>query len=130
MTTVAFKGTPIHLSGQFPRLGQMAPHFCLVDSMLQDKNLEDFSYSKKLLLIVPSLETSVCSTCTKTFHSKILKHPHVGFFVISADLPFAQKRYCETETILSQNLHPLSMMRDKSFGKDYGVLMEDGPLAG
>ena len=128
MTTVTFKGTPVRLCGKFPSLGETAPDFTLVNGSLEDKTLKSFPSVKKLLLIVPSLETSVCSTCTKTFHSKVMNRKDVELIVISADLPFAQKRYLETEKI--SNLTSLSTMRDQSFAKSYGVLIEEGPLKG
>lgn len=127
MANVNFKGTPVSLSGSFPQVGQKAPEFTLVNSGLEDKHLSDFT-GKKLLLIVPSLETSVCSTCTKTFHDKIMNRKDVSLLVISADLPFAQKRYLVEEKI--SNLTSLSTMRDQSFASSYGVLIQEGPLKG
>ncbi len=128
MATVTLKGNLVHLAGTFLNVGQKAPDFILVSSSLEDKTLDSFSAVKKILLIVPSLETSVCSTCTKTFHEKVVNRKDLELLVISADLPFAQKRYCEAEHV--SNLTALSTMRDQSFGKDYGVLIQDGPLKG
>jgi thiol peroxidase len=128
MTTVTFKGTPVHLAGTFLNLKQKAPSFTLVGSGLEDITLESLPAVKKLLLIVPSLETSVCATCTRTFHAKVANRKDLLLLVISADLPFAQKRYCDTEKF--SNLTTLSTMRDQSFAKDYGVLIQEGPLKG
>jgi thiol peroxidase len=128
MTTVTFKGTPIHLAGKFPVVGQKAPDFLLVNGSLEDKCLKNFGDMKKLLLIVPSVETSVCATCTKTFHAKTAHRKDLVLLVISADLPFAQKRYSNTENL--SNLNLLSTMRGPAFGTDYGVLIQDGPLKG
>ena len=92
MTTVTFKGTPVHLSGKFPAVGQKAPDFALVNGSLEDKSLKSFGSVKKLLLIVPSLETSVCATCTRTFHAKTAGRQDLALLVISADLPFCAKK--------------------------------------
>ena len=128
MTTVTFKGKPVRLAGTFPSLKQKAPSFTLVNSSLEDVSLESLPSIKKLLLIVPSLETSVCATCTRKFHEKVMNRKDLLLLVISADLPFAQKRYCDTEKV--SGLMTLSTMRDQSFAKDYGVLIGEGPLKG
>lgn len=129
MEKVTLKGNPVALEGSFLKLGQIAPDFFLVDRDLQNKTLKDFGKTLKLLLIVPSLETSVCATCAREFHKKATSHPNLSLLIISADLPFAQKRYAANENMQGKTTF-LSMMRDKSFGKDYGVLIQDGPLAG
>ncbi len=128
MTTVTFKGTPVHLAGKFPTVGQEAPDFVLVNTSLEDKSLKSFGHMKKLLLIVPSLETPVCATCTKTFHAKTANRKDLVLLVISADLPFAQKRYGDIGKFA--NLITLSTMRGPAFGTDYGVLIQEGPLKG
>ena len=127
MNTVTFKGTPVQIEGAFPLVGQISPNFLLIDSSLNEKSLNDFPETK-LLLIVPSLDTPVCSTCSKKFNDLVGKEKKMSLLIISADLPFAQKRYCGAENI--SNATTLSMMRDKSFAKDYGVLINSGPLAG
>ena len=83
---------------------------------------------EKLIATVPSLDTGICSTMTKHFNEFAKKHPGTVIITVSADLPFAQKRFCEAEKV--HNVLTLSMMRDKEFGKAYGVLIQDGPLAG
>ncbi len=128
MATVTFKGNPVQLAGSFPKLQQKAPSFTLVNGSLEDVTLDSLPAVKKLLLIVPSLETSVCATCTRTFHQKVMNRKDLILLVISADLPFAQTRYITTEKI--SNVMTLSTMRDHSFGKDYGVLIQEGPLKG
>jgi thioredoxin-dependent peroxiredoxin len=127
MTQVTLKGKMIHTNGHLPQLNTQAPMFSLVDGDLLDRSLKDFK-KKKLLLIVPSLDTAVCSLSTKKFNEEMSKHPEAMALVISADLPFAQKRICGMEGI--KNVIPLSMMRNKQFATDYGVLIQDGPLAG
>lgn len=128
MAQVHLKGNPIHTNGQLPAPHTPAPDFTLVDTDLNNRSLKDFKGKRKLLSIVPSLDTAVCSLSTKKFNEALKEHPEVLALVISADLPFAQKRVCSAENI--KNIITLSMMRSKDFAKDYGVLIQDGPLAG
>jgi len=128
MATVTLEGNTINTNGDLPAVGATAPGFKLVDKDLNDVALDDFSGKKKLLNIVPSLDTGVCATSTKKFNDAAKQHSDTVFLTISADLPFAQGRFCEAETI--DNLKTLSMMRSKQFAEDYGVLISDGPLAG
>ena len=128
MSQVTLKGNPIRLSGALPALHIKAPDFKLVDKDLRDRSLHEFQGKKKIIATVPSLDTSTCSLMTKHFNEFAKKNPNVMIITVSADLPFAQKRFCEAEGV--QNVLTLSMMRNKDFGKSYGVLIEDGPLAG
>jgi thiol peroxidase len=128
MSQVTFKGKPIHTSGQLPVIHTKIPDFSLVDKDLNDRHLTEWHGKKKLLCTVPSLDTGVCSQMTKHLNEMAKKHPNMVFLTISADLPFAQKRFCESEGV--HNVLPLSMMRNKDFGKAYGLLILDGPLAG
>jgi thioredoxin-dependent peroxiredoxin len=128
MTTITLQGNPIHTNGNLPAVKSTAPKFSLVDKDLNDVGLDKFKGKKKLLNIVPSLDTGVCATSTKKFNEFAAKRKDVVMLVISADLPFAQGRFCGAEKI--DNVIALSMMRDRNFAKDYGVLITDGPLAG
>lgn len=128
MATITFKGNPVTTNGELPALGAPAPDFRLVTVGLKDVTLADFAGKKKLLTIVPSLDTSVCALSTRKLDTEAQNHPDAVVLVISADLPFAQKRFCDNEEL--KNVVPLSMMRSRSFAKDYGVLQESGPLAG
>ena len=128
MASIKLKGNPIHTSGNLLKVGDKAPAFTLVNAELQDVTLKTLAGKKKLLSIVPSLDTDVCATSTKKFNDFAKSHPNCHILVISTDLPFAQKRFCQQEKIA--NVSTLSMMRSKDFGKDYGVLIADGPLAG
>ena len=128
MTELTLKGKPIHTTGHFPALQTKAPDFRLVDKDLKEHALQDFRGKRKLLATVPSLDTGVCSLMTKHFNEFAKKHPNHVIITVSADLPFAQKRFCEQEGV--HNVITLSMMRDKEFGKAYGILIQDGPLAG
>lgn len=128
MATLTFKGNPINTNGDLPAIGETAPDFKLVTAESKDITLADFAGKKKLLNIVPSLDTSVCALSTRKFNEHAKAHPDTVILVISADLPFAQKRFCGSEGL--SNVVTLSMMRSRKFAKDYGVLLEDGPLAG
>lgn len=128
MATITLKGNPIKTNGELPSVGNQAPNFSLVTKDLQDANLETFAGKKKLLNIVPSLDTPVCATSTRKFNETAGKRNDCVVLVISADLPFACGRFCSTEGL--ENVVTLSMMRSKNFAKDYGVLIEDGALAG
>lgn len=128
MATVTFKGNPIRLSGELPAIGSKAPDFRLTAGDLSEVSLADLRGRKKILNIVPSLDTPTCATSTRKFNQRASELPDTAILAISADLPFAQKRFCELEGI--SNVRPLSMMRDKQFARDYGVLIEEGPLAG
>ncbi len=128
MANITLKGNPIHTNGNLPSIGSKAPDFSLVDSDLKDRTLKDYQGKKKLISIVPSLDTPVCSASTKKFNEQIKSHPEVIAIVVSTDLPFAQKRACSAENAM--NIISLSMMRSKDFALSYGVLIENGPLAG
>ncbi|HEY2931446.1 MAG TPA: thiol peroxidase [Acidobacteriota bacterium] len=128
MATVTLKGNPVHTTGDLPKVGSKAPDFRLVDGKLNDITLGNFQGKKKLLNIVPSLDTSTCATSTRKFNEKASQLNNTVILVVSADLPFAQNRFCSTEGLA--NVIPLSMMRSRDFANDYGVLLSDGPLAG
>jgi thiol peroxidase len=128
MAQITFKGNPIHTNGDLPAVGAKAPDFKLTGSDLKDVSLATWRGKKKVFNIVPSLDTSVCATSTRKFNEAAGKLANTVVLVVSADLPFASKRFCTTEGL--QNVVPLSLMRGKEFARDYGVLMEDGPLAG
>jgi thiol peroxidase len=128
MATITLQGNEIHTNGELPPVGAQAPDFRLVTKDLNDVSLADFAGKKKLLNIVPSLDTPVCAVSTKKFSEMAEGRDDVVVLIVSADLPFAQDRFCTAEGI--DNVVTLSMMRDKNFAKDYGVLITDGPLAG
>lgn len=128
MATITLKGNPIHTNGELPKVGSTAPDFTLVDKDLNDVGLGSFKGKKKVLNIVPSLDTSVCATSTRKFNAFAKGRQDTVIMSISADLPFAQSRFCQAEGL--ENVRTLSMMRSNAFAKDYGVLIQDGPLAG
>lgn len=127
MATVTLKGAAVNTNGELPAIGTRAPEFELVDTALRDRTLQEFAGRKKLLYIVPSIDTSVCAASTRRFNELVAGRDAV-LLMISADLPFAQKRFCEAEDLT--RVLTLSMMRSRKFAEDYGVLIIDGPLAG
>jgi len=127
MAQITLRGNPITTCGELPTVGSKAPDFKLVDADLKDVSLATFAGKKKLLNIVPSLDTPVCATSTKKFNDFAKSRDDVVALTISADLPFAQKRFCSAENI--DRVKTLSTMRG-NFPRDYGVLIETGPLAG
>lgn len=128
MAQTALEGNPVNLSGDLPAVGSTAPDFRLTAGDLSDVTLANYAGKKKLLNIVPSLDTGVCAASTKKFNETMAGRDDAVALVISADLPFASGRFCAAEGI--SNVANLSMMRSRNFGKDYGVLIVDGPLAG
>lgn len=128
MADVLFKGTPSHTNGDLPKVGSQAPDFKLTASDLSDVSLGSFRGKKKLLSIVHSLDTGVCAASTKRFNDFAKSRDDLVVLVVSCDLPFAQARFCSGEGI--KNVVTLSMMRDRNFARDYGVLLLDSPLAG
>jgi thiol peroxidase len=127
MATITFQGKPIHTSGELPAVGSKAPDFSLVNGKLKDVGLAAYAGKRKVLHIVPSLDTPTCAISTRKFNQKAAKLPNTVVLVISADLPFAQCRFCETEGL--KNVIPLSTFRS-SFADDYGVKLTDSLLAG
>ncbi len=123
-----FKGSHAELSGHLPKKGEKAHDFQLVNQKLEDVHLNNSSGKKRVLSIFPSLDTGVCLKSNKELNAIAKDHPHLVFYAISADLPFASSRICGIEHI--HNLTTLSMMRSKQFGLDYGLLLKNTPLAG
>lgn len=128
MATITLHGNEIHTIGELPAVGSSAPDFKLTAGDLSDKSLGDFAGKKKLLNIVPSLDTGICAISTKKFNEAAEGRDDTVMLIVSADLPFAQGRFCGAEG--TDKVIPLAMMRDKNFAKDYGILITDGPLAG
>jgi thiol peroxidase len=128
MATITFKGNPVQTIGTLPAKGSKAPDFRLTGSDLKDVALADFSGRVKILNIVPSLDTGVCAASARAFNKAAASLGNVVILTISRDLPFAQKRFCEAEGI--DKVITLSELRDRDFGKAYGVEMTTGPLAG
>ncbi|MBI5974238.1 thiol peroxidase [Staphylococcus canis] len=122
MSQVTFKGNPIQLTGQEVEVGQQAPDFKVVDNDLNPKSLADFKGKKKLINVVPSLDTGVCDQQTRRFNEDASQEN--GYVLtVSLDLPFAQKRWCASSGL--DNVITLSDYQTHSFGESYGVVMEE-----
>ena len=128
MASVTLGGNPITVAGYFPQKGATAPDFSLTAKDLKDVGLKDFAGKRKVLNIVPSLDTPVCAKSTRIFNEKAGAMPDTVVLVISADLPFAANRFCSAEGI--NNVVTLSTVRGRDFSGRYGVDITDGPLKG
>lgn len=128
MATIKLGGNPIHTVGELPKKGDKAPDFKLTRTDLKDVSLEDYAGKKKILNILPSLDTGVCAASTRRFNVEAAKLGNTVILTISNDLPFAQKRFCEAEGI--KEVVALSELRSRDFGEAYGVRIADGPMAG
>ena len=128
MSTVTLEGNPLHVEGHFPQPGDKAHSFMLVDKDLNDVALSHFAGKRKVLSIVPSLDTPTCAASTRVFNEKAANLANTVVIVISSDLPFAQSRFCGAEGI--ENVVTLSTLRGRDFHRDYGVLITEHPLTG
>ena len=128
MATITLRGSPVPTNGELPKVGGFAPPFTLVSRDLNDVTLKNFSGKWKVLNIFPSIDTPTCATSVRRFNEKAQKFSNAVVIDISADLPFAMKRFCAAEGLA--NVVNLSMMRGGDFAEKYGVRIQDGPLAG
>lgn len=128
MSQITFKGSPIETIGELPKVGSKAPKFRLVTKDLTNASLEEYAGKRIVLNIFPSLDTSVCAASVRRFNKEAGELKNSIVLCISADLPFAHKRFCEAEGL--NNVITLSTFRDTEFGHDYGVIITSGPLTG
>ena len=127
MAAITFLGKTINTNGDLPAVGSAAPDFSLVNSDLEDVSLATYSGKRKVLSIVPSLDTPVCAASTRIFNQKASDLHNTVVLVVSADLPFAQGRFCETDGL--KDVIALSTFRS-DFANEYGVKILDSVLAG
>lgn len=128
MTTVTFHGTPVRIDGHFPQKDEQAPGFSLVNKTLDEVSLSSLGGFRKVLNIFPSIDTPTCATSVRKFNEKATSLKNTRVLCISADLPFAQARFCGAEGL--DRVLTLSTMRDPDFFQAYGVDIAEGPLAG
>jgi len=128
MADITLGGNPVKTSGELPRTGTQAPGFNLIKTDLSPASLSDFKGSKLVLNIFPSIDTGTCAASVRKFNEKASGLENTKVLCISRDLPFAQKRFCGAEGL--DNVITLSDFKDGSFGKNYNLMIEDGPLAG
>lgn len=127
MAVISFQGKPLNTCGDLPAVGSTAPDFSLVNGNLKEVTLATYAGKKKVLNIVPSLDTPTCAASALMFNQKVAHFDNTVLLQISADLPFAQGRFCENEGL--HHITPLSTFRSR-FGKDYGVELVDSILKG
>ena len=129
MATVTLKGNPVNIGGKLPQAGETAPDFQLADAKRNLVGLADFAGKRKVLNIFPSVDTPTCATSVRTFNKQASSLANTVVLCISADLPFAQSRFCGAEGL--ENVVTLSTFRDTAkFSQDYGVQITDSSLAG
>ena len=128
MATITLKGNPIHTAGQLPAVGTPCPDFQLVAGDLSEATLATFGTTRKVLNIVPSLDTGICQMSARRFNAEAGTLADTVIINVSADLPFAQKRFCDAEKL--SHVVNLSSFRSPQFGHAFGVAITDGPLAG
>ncbi len=128
MANITLKGNPCHTSGQLPTVGMAAPDFKLVAGDLSEKTLADFAGKNIILSILPSLDTPVCALSAKAFNEKAGALSNTVIVNVSKDLPFAQKRFCESNQVAQ--VSNLSAFRGPNFDEAYGIGIVDGPLKG
>ncbi|HSH54409.1 MAG TPA: thiol peroxidase [Methylotenera sp.] len=128
-TTVTLKGNPVTIGGNLPQPGQSSPDFQLADAKRNLTSLADYAGKRKVLNIFPSIDTPTCAMSVRAFNKSASALNNTVVLCISADLPFAQSRFCGAEGI--ENVTTLSTFRDTAkFSKDYGVQIVDSSLAG
>jgi len=128
MAQIKLKGNPVNTTGTLPQVGSKASDFTLVKNDLSTVSLTDFKGSKLVLNIFPSIDTSTCATSVRKFNQTASALENTKVLCISRDLPFAQTRFCGAEGL--ENVVNLSDFKDGSFGKNYGLEIVDGVLAG
>ncbi len=128
MATITLKGSPINTCENLPAVGSSAHDFTVTKTDLSEISLKNYPGKKIILNVFPSLDTSTCATAMLKFNEIAAKHKDILILCVSADLPFAQKRFCAAEHL--DNVQPVSVFRHPQFGNDYGLGIIDGPLAG
>ncbi|WP_426139608.1 thiol peroxidase [Pseudomonas sp. DWP3-1-2] len=128
MAQVTRRGNPVQINGELPAVGSAAPAFTLVGGDLADVTLADFAGKRKVLNIFPSVDTPTCATSVRKFNAQANGLTNTVVLCISADLPFAQARFCGAEGL--DNVKNLSTLRGGEFMKHYGVEIADGPMKG
>ncbi|NKF22408.1 thiol peroxidase [Solimonas marina] len=128
MATITLRGNPVHTAGDLPAVGSKAPGFSLVGADLKDIALSAYVGQRKILNIFPSVDTPTCAMSVRQFNQRAAALANTVVCCISADLPFAQKRFCGAEGL--DKVVMLSTLRSAAFGQDYGVEIADGPMAG
>ena len=127
MNAITLHGKPVHIYGSLPPVGNLAPVFTITDRDMEERRLIDYN-GWRVLNIFPSIDTPVCAASVREFNAACTKFEQITVLCISADLPFAQVRFCGAEGLT--RVETLSVFRHPEFGERYGLLILDGPLAG
>ncbi|PVY79159.1 thiol peroxidase (atypical 2-Cys peroxiredoxin) [Tamilnaduibacter salinus] len=128
MATVTLGGNAVDVNGTLPQPGESAPAFTLVNPDMEDKSLGDWAGQRKILNIIPSIDTGVCAASTRKFNEEASGLDNTVVLVVSADLPFAAARFCGAEGL--NDVITLSCFRNAAFRSDYGVDLASGPFRG
>jgi thiol peroxidase len=128
MATIQFKGQALKTVGDLPKVGQTIPQFHLTKADLSEANNQSFTGKKVIFNIFPSIDTPTCAMSVRKFNEQAAQLKNTVVLCVSADLPFAQKRFCGAEGI--NNVLTASSFRHPEFGKNFGVTIAEGPLAG
>ncbi|MBI3131066.1 MAG: thiol peroxidase [Acidobacteria bacterium] len=128
MAQITLKGNPIHTSGELPKVGSACPAFTLTKGDLSETSLRDYAGKRVVLNIFPSIDTPTCATSVRTFNKRASEKANTAILCISADLPFAQKRFCGAEGL--EAVVPVSTFRNRDFQEAFGVDITDSPLKG
>lgn len=128
MSQITLAGNPVDVAGTFPQVGDVVNNFSLVGNDLADVNLADFAGKRKVLNIFPSIDTGICAASVRVFNEKASNLADTVVLCISADLPFAQARFCGAEGL--NNVKTLSAFRHHQVAEQLGVAMTSGALAG
>ncbi len=128
MATITLKGTPLHTSGDLPAVGTVPPGFTLTTTDLGEVGPQSFPGKAVVLNIFPSVDTPTCAASVRRFNAELAKASDTVVLCASADLPFAHKRFCGAEGL--ERVMSVSDLRDREFGRRFGVSIVDGPLKG
>ncbi len=120
---IEFNGKPLTIAGEMITKGRIAPDFKVIDKELNIVKLSDFAGKKRILSIMPSIDTPICEAQTRRFNEEAAKNPDVVVITLSMDLPFALARFCANEGI--KNAITLSDHRYREFGYNYGFYIEE-----
>lgn len=128
MATVTLKGNPVRTSGELPQVGAPCPAYSLTKLDLSEVTSAELKGKRVVLNIFPSIDTPTCATSVRTFNKRASEKPNTVILCVSADLPFAQKRFCGAEGL--ENVVPASTFRNPDFLSSFGVRLEEGGLRG
>ncbi|MGC6377682.1 thiol peroxidase [Bisgaard Taxon 45] len=128
MSKITLAGTPIEVSGTFPQVGDVVVDFTTVSATLEEVTLANFAGKRKIINIFPSIDTGICATSVRKFNEQAAKLANTAVLCLSADLPFAQARFCGAEGL--ENVFTVSTFRNKDVHTQLGVDIVEGPLAG